>query len=158
MRRAAVLSDCRRYRYVLERAWDDSRPRMAMILLNPSTADETGDDPTLRRGMGFARREGCGALTYLNLFAWRATKPENMRSASDPVGPENDAWLKREAKRADIVVAAWGTGGAHKDRAEDVTRLLAGVELHCLGVTKAGHPRHPLYVRGDAPLVKFPAS
>jgi hypothetical protein len=122
-------------------------------MLNPSTADETMDDPTIRRCIGFAKREVCGGVVIGNIFAFRATRPGDMKAADDPVGPENDAHLIQIMLEADgPVVAAWGAHGAHLKRATHV-KFLTEVPLVCLGKTKAGAPRHPLYVRGDAPLV-----
>jgi hypothetical protein len=161
----ARFSDDRRYRYVLWRAWkawSDARA-LVVIGLNPSTADERIDDPTIRRCLGFARREGCGQLVMLNLFALRATDPRVMQADAEPVGPRNDAtircWAGIDAIAGGprpLVVAAWGVHGAHRDRALTV-RLLTP-RLWCFGVTKDGHPRHPLYLRGDAPLVPYPVS
>lgn len=118
------------------------------IGLNPSTADEVNDDPTVRRCIRFAQRWGYGALCMTNIFAYRATDPNVMKTQADPVGKLNDRYLKSAAHQAGIVVAAWGTHGAHEDREEKVLGLLRG-KLSCLGTTKAGHPRHPLYLRAD---------
>lgn len=141
----AELSSCRRYRYALWRTWDDTRPRVMFIGLNPSTADETADDPTLRRTMDFARRWGFGGVGNGNLFAFRATNPKDMMAAEDPVGPENDAWLRRLAEEAGLVVAAWGNGGPFLDRSGVVRRLLP--DLHVLKLNASGEPAHPLYQR-----------
>jgi hypothetical protein len=157
VRADAVLSTCGLYRYRLTRAWDDG-PGCVFIMLNPSTADAWQDDPTIRRCIGFARREGCGFLTVVNLFAFRATSPANMKAAVDPVGPENDAHLRAVlAGEHGPKVAAWGVHGTHGGRAAAFGRAISGVDLLCLGTTAAGAPRHPLYVRGDAPLVPFSA-
>lgn len=115
------------------------------IGLNPSTADGVNDDPTVRRCIRFAKDWGYGAICMTNIFAFRATKPEVMKGQKDPIGPENDKWLARLARDADLVIAAWGTRGDHLDRALAVKRKLK--RLHCLGKTNGGHPRHPLYVR-----------
>jgi hypothetical protein len=112
--------------------------------LNPSTADETTDDPTVRRCIAFARDWGYGALCMTNLFAFRATRPEDLKSAAGPVGLENDHFLLRHAARAGIVVAAWGNHGAHLGRGAQVRALLP--HLHCLRRTGTGHPAHPLYL------------
>ncbi len=143
----AALSDCRRYRYALWRTWDESLPRVMFIGLNPSTADETMDDPTLRRTMDFARRWGYGGVGNGNLFAYRATDPKAMMGAADPVGPDNDAWLQRLAAEAGLVVAAWGNDGGFQERSAAVRAMLP--ELHCLKVNASGEPAHPLYQRAD---------
>jgi hypothetical protein len=127
---------------------------MVVIGLNPSTADESLDDPTIRRCLSFARREICGGLVMLNLFAIRATDPKVMLRHSSPVGPQNDAVIQEYATSGGIFVAAWGAHGPHLNRAMEVRTLLrsAGVPLYCLGRTKSGSPRHPLYLKADAPL------
>lgn len=149
----AVFSPGRDYRYDLWRdmgdVCDQSRS-VAFVGLNPSTADEQCDDPTVRRCIGFARSWGYGHFHMLNIFAFRATNPQNMCAVDDPVGSVNDEWLLRTAGRVDLVVAAWGTYGAHRGRGQEVRRLLEAVELHHLGLTKEGHPRHPLYLRADS--------
>jgi len=144
---SAALSPCRRYRYALWRTWDASLPRVMFIGLNPSTADETTDDPTLRRTMDFARRWGYGGVGNGNLFGFRATDPKAMMAAADPVGPDNDAWLRRLADGAGLVVAAWGNHGAFRDRSRAVRDLLPA--LHCLKLNASGEPAHPLYQRKD---------
>ena len=106
MKKDAVFSDCRNYRYALWRIWDDAKPYAMFIGLNPSTADETEDDPTIRRCMNFAKDWGYGGLCMTNLFAYRATIPANMMSAADPVGAENNAWLANLAENAGVIVAA----------------------------------------------------
>ncbi len=157
---SAVISDCGRYRYVLQRSlggflrWH--RP-MLFIMLNPSTADAMVDDPTIRRCISFAKREGMTHLTVVNLFALRATDPRELELAHDPVGPENDRHLEEQVgkHRNGSVVAAWGAHEFAKRRAAAVLAKFG--PLHCLGLTKAGHPRHPLYVKGDQPLVELKA-
>ena len=141
--RDATLSKDRRYRYALWRRWGDG-PYLLFIGLNPSTADEYEDDPTIRRCRRFAMDWGFDALCMANLFAWRATAPTDMKAAKDPVGRDNDAWLRKLAAGAGRTVAAWGVHGGHQGRDQAVMRLVPG--LHHLGLTKAGHPRHPLYL------------
>lgn len=122
--------------------------------LNPSTADEVEDDRTIQRCVNFAKRWGYGSLCMVNLFAYRATSPKAMLAHADPIGVDNDRWLVEFADDAAVVVAAWGASGTHLQRDQAVIRLLAG-KLSCLGRTKGGHPRHPLYVRADANLCSF---
>jgi hypothetical protein len=144
----AVYSPCLRYRYLLTRVWDAGGGHVHFVMLNPSTATEVQNDPTVERCERRARALGYGGFTVTNIFAWRDTDPKAMRRAADPVGPENDRAIREAARAADRTVAAWGAHGAHLDRGRAVARLLAaaGVPLHHLGLTQAGHPRHPLYV------------
>jgi hypothetical protein len=150
----AVYSPCERYRYLLTRTWEPAGPRALFVMLNPSTATEVQNDPTVERCERRARALGFGAFRVTNIFAFRATDPREMRAAADPVGPLNDAAIVGSAAGADLVVCAWGTHGAHLGRGPAVERLLraAGAELHHLGLSRAGHPRHPLYIGyGHAP-------
>ena len=119
------------------------------IGLNPSTADETQDDPTIRRCIAFAKAWGYSALCMTNIFAFRATDPKDMKAEEFPIGGhENDLSLHSLSESAGIVIAAWGVHGTHLDRNADVMKLIPN--LHCLGTTKDGHPRHPLYLRKDS--------
>lgn len=147
-----VFSDDRIYRYVLWRVWENHQwPRYcAFIGLNPSTADETVDDPTIRRCVGFAKSWGYDALAMLNLFAFRATAPADMKDATSPIGEENDKWLAHISAGAQIVVAAWGNHGAHLGRANAVVSMIP--RLHCMRVTAARQPQHPLYIAADTKL------
>lgn len=146
----ATFSPCRTWRYRLWRTWDE-RPAVNFVCLNPSKATETDDDPTVTRLQVRARKLGFGGLVVTNLFAFRATDPSDMKAAADPVGPDNDAAIIDSAKAAGMVVAAWGNHGQHRGRAASVRKMLeqAGVELHCLRVTKIGEPEHPLYLSYD---------
>ena len=141
----ANFSRCGRYRYTLWRRWDVDRPAVMIIGLNPSTADARQDDPTIRRCIGFARAWGYGGLVVTNLFAFRATYPVDLKAAADPVGPCNDAWIRRMARQVGIIVAAWGNDGAWLQRSARVRRMLAG-RLHCLRLNAGGEPAHPLYL------------
>jgi hypothetical protein len=156
---AAGFSSCRRYRYWLTRTWDRRKGCLCWVLLNPSTADERRDDPTIRRCLGFGRSLGYGAVHVVNLFALCATRPKQLREADEPIGAENDRFIIRAARDAGRVMAAWGCHGAYRGRDQVVVALLAriGVPLACLGMTKAGRPRHPLYVPSDAQPVPFTA-
>lgn len=159
--RTATISPCGLYRYEL---WRDTsgfecEGLMAFVMLNPSTADASKDDPTIRRCMDFARRHNCDLMAVVNLFAYRATDPSKLATAADPVGPENNKHLRDVLARADVVVAAWGAHKMVSQAAERVAlvRRLAGRRLRCLGTTRAGHPRHPLYLPAVAPLTPWPA-
>lgn len=163
VRKDALISPCGLYRYWLLREWDPARPALAFIMLNPSTADAEDDDPTIRRCMGFARRDGYGGIFVANLFAFRATDPMALKGAPDPVGPDNDAGLIQNLltlpiRAAGAIVAAWGAGcriRGERDRFVRGQAAMRGVPLHHLGLTKDGHPKHPLYLKGDQPLEKW---
>lgn len=144
----AVYSPCEAYRYSLDRVWDSDGGRVMFVMLNPSTADELRNDPTVERCERRARTLGFGAFRVTNIFAFRATDPRDMRRAADPVGPANDATLREGADWADHIIAAWGVHGAHLDRGSQVAAMLqrGTTPLFHLGLTRAGHPRHPLYL------------
>lgn len=150
---AAYISADGYYRYDLVRSWgspDD--PQVCWVMLNPSTADATQDDPTIRRCVGFSKAWGFGSLIVVNLFALRSTDPKALvTSVVSPIGPENNACIERASRNAQATVAAWGTKGTFRNRAAEVTDLIVrtGRTLHCLERTKGGHPKHPLYVKGD---------
>lgn len=144
----AVYSDCERYRYALTRVWDPQGRRVLFIMLNPSKATEVQNDPTIERCERRARALGFGGFRATNIFAWRETDPGALRAVAAPEGPENDAAIRDSLGWADQVIAAWGAHGTHRDRGVAVTRLLqrAGGPVFHLGLTQAGHPRHPLYI------------
>ena len=144
----AVYSDCLKYRYMLTRVWEPQGKRALFIMLNPSTATEVQNDPTVERCERRARALGFGAFRVTNIFAWRDTDPKAMRAAPEPVGPRNDVAILESCPWADRVICAWGTHGAHLDRGISVEALLrdTGVPLYHLGLTKEGHPKHPLYI------------
>ena len=141
----ARFSACRRYRYALWRRWDDGET-VLFVMLNPSRADARRDDPTIRRCIGFARSWGFGALAVGNLFALRTPSPRELARSNAPIGNANDRWLRRLQHDAALVLAAWGNHGRLLGRADAVRPTLS--DPHTLGLTRCGHPRHPLYVAG----------
>jgi len=145
----ATFSPDRHYRYSLWRQWEPNKPYALFIGLNPSTANEQDDDPTIRRCKRFAADWGYGALYMANLFALRATHPKEMLAHPLPVGMDNNTGLQQLAHDAGIILCAWGAHGGHLQRDEQVKTLLAAYELKCLGLTQSGKPRHPLYIRAD---------
>ena len=166
-REGAVLSEDRRFRYALSRGSDlFALPKLGMqlrycafCLLNPSTASETLDDPTVRKCRGFAQRWGFNRYNIINLFALRATDPRNLRKAAAAGDDaENDRWITAIARHAEILVVGWGNDGALRNRGQRVRAMLqgAGIPLHCWGITKMDEPRHPLYTRYDQPLELVP--
>ncbi|MGO4907945.1 DUF1643 domain-containing protein [Pseudorhodobacter sp. W20_MBD10_FR17] len=147
----AEYSDCTLYRYALTRVWDPAGEKVAFVMLNPSTATEVQNDPTVERCERRARALGFGAFRVVNIFAFRATDPRVMRAQSDPVGMENDTAILTAAEWADRVICAWGSHGSYLDRGVAVERVLRGTgrPLFQLGLTKAGQPKHPLYIGYD---------
>lgn len=159
----ALFSKDRLYRYVLWRAIGNFSETellacpFVMIGLNPSTADETHNDPTIKRNMYFAHRYECSALVMVNLFSFRATNPAQMLSISDPVGDSTDEWIKRVAASAKFVICSWGRYGVHRERSTAVLNLLSQLDINPLifGLCKNGEPKHSLYQRKDTLLTKL---
>lgn len=147
----AIISECGRYRYRLARRWGPG-PAVLFIMLNPSTADAEQDDPTIRRCVGYAKALGAGSLEVVNLFALRATDPNELARDVAPVGPANNSHIWEAAQRAEMVICAWGAHPEARHRARQVVDLLhaAGARPMCLRRTKAGHPAHPLYLPASA--------
>lgn len=142
----AEFSPCGQYRYTLWRRLGMGDRAVAFVGLNPSTATATTDDPTIRRCIGFARAWGFDWLYMLNLHAFRSTDPRGLAHAVDPVGPANWEALQNFGRKADMLVAAWGANELHGAAREYAERLYALPRTHCLGTTKSGAPRHPLYL------------
>lgn len=160
MTNACVFSADRRHRYSLIHRWDDlltppSGRGIAWICLNPSTADENQLDPTLRRIQGFSAAWGYTHFVMLNAFAFRATDPADMKAAADPVGPDNDYWIRHWAGRVDRVMVGWGEHGAHLDRHAQVVALLDPEKTFCLARNASGQPKHPLYVAQKTKPVRY---
>ncbi|MFG0292913.1 MAG: DUF1643 domain-containing protein [Phycisphaerales bacterium JB050] len=160
-RSRASFSRCRRYRYSLVREWDAAKERICFCMLNPSTADERQNDPTVRRAIGYALDRGFGSIEVVNAFALRSTDPAALKRAIDdgldPIGARNDEAIRRAAARSKTVVAAWGAHARLLDR-DRAVRSLLGDHPGCvaLGFTADGLPRHPLYLRADAPFIALP--
>lgn len=163
---AAVFSPCGRYRWWLGRIWEPRGPRLLFVGLNPSRADAQRDDPTLRRLLRFAHDWGYGGLEVMNLFARVSPSPALLRRCADPVGRRCDAWLRRRLRRLAAAEAparlwlGWGNGGCWRGRDAAVLALVAaeGWPAHCLGCTRLGQPRHPLYQPRGGSLAPFAAS
>ncbi len=150
-----IFGPDRLFRYALWRKWDDKSLEFVQFVgLNPSTANEIDNDPTIRRCIAFAKFWGYGALSMTNLFAFRATDPAKLRTCRDPIGPKNDEHLLAVATHANAIIAAWGTRGGLLNRDEKVIRLIGN--LQCFGVTRDGHPKHPLYLPKTTHLQPFP--
>lgn len=154
MEKTATISPCGKYRYSLGRKWAEG-PHALFVMLNPSTADASKDDATVRRCIKFAMNwELCG-LRVVNLFAFRATKPADMKKAEDPVGPENNQFLIKEAGAAEKIVFAWGAQGGYRKRDLAVRKLLKLHETWYFTLLKGNQPQHPLFVRGDCELKRW---
>lgn len=154
----AVYSDCERYRFSLTRVWQPEGDRVLFVMLNPSTATEVQNDPTVERCERRARALGAGSFRVCNIFAWRDTDPKALRRAAEPVGSANDAAIVEGCHWADRIVCAWGTHGAYLGRGPAVEELMraTGRELMHLGLTKEGHPKHPLYIAYSAQPQSWP--
>lgn len=164
--KGATFSECRLYRYSLWRDWADSDTfpgRCVFIGLNPSTADEQDDDPTIRRCIGFAKAWGFPGMTMLNAYAWRSTDPTGLLIPDDPVGPGNDAAIRDTVSRAELVVCCWGNH-CLRERQEKILDVIystgSGLRMaklvQCLGRNASGSPKHPLYLSKATKLERFP--
>ena len=149
----ATFSSCRTYRYSLSRIWDKKKKYVLFIGLNPSTANEESDDPTIRRCVNYAKNWGYGGFMMVNLFAYRTALPSKLKKVKYPVGQNNDKYIVTLSKKADITVAAWGNNGNLYSRDKQILNLVPN--LKCLKVNKSGQPAHPLYLKKDLKLTKF---
>jgi len=152
----AVFSDCRKYRYALWRRWEMEHPLILFIGLNPSTADETKNDPTIRRCINFAKDWGYGGVMIANLFAFRSTSPEIMKQQKDPIGKENDLWIGKLANASKLVIAAWGNHGLFLNRCQKIEESLP--PMKCLGLTLLKQPKHPLYLKKNSVPQDYPTT
>lgn len=154
----ATFSECRQYRYRLWRYWDRTRPPLCFLMLNPSTADDCSNDPTVERCQRRALAMGFGGLEVVNIFAFRSTYPSDLLSISDPVGTENDQAIQDACALAGMVICAWGDHGKLMGRSDAVRALLAeaGVAIHTLALNLSGEPKHPLYVAYDVAPTPVP--
>ena len=150
----AKFSNDRVYRYALWRTWDQSLEKLLFIGLNPSTADEVKDDPTMRRCIRFSKDFGFGGFIMANIFAFRSTDPKKLKKIKNPIGKKNDFWIKKLDKEAGMTIAAWGTHGNYLNRGEEVSKMLKN--LYCLRKTKNGFPSHPLYLPANLKPIKYP--
>jgi hypothetical protein len=147
VRSLAVFSECEQYRYFLRREWGRHRTQpLHFLMLNPSTADERKNDPTVERCQRRAKALGFQSFIVTNLFAFRATDPKAMKAAADPIGLDTDTWIQLAADLSRITICAWGNHGQFLERSAEVRRLLSNYPLFALDITGAGEPRHPLYV------------
>lgn len=155
--KTATISLDQCYRYDLTRVWDPDGPLQLWVMLNPSTADADVDDPTIRRVMSFAQREGYGGVVVVNRFAFRATDPDDLKMPLNPIGSRNEATISYWLPKVASVVYAWGAKhqrGLPRLNVESLVRHDGHTPL-CLGTTQDGHPRHPLYIKGDTPFEPY---
>lgn len=159
LERDAVISDCGKYRYLLRRTWNHDLPRVLFVMLNPSTADAEVDDATIRSCMRLCRSWNYGSFEVVNLYGWRATDPKALFAAAEPVGDRNDRIIETAIERCDLVIFAWGAHKMVNSRARAMRDLVLmhRPQVFCLGTTKAGHPKHPLYIKSGTPLQAFSA-
>jgi len=155
MQRTADFSPDRVYRYTLRIIWIARKEYVNFCCLNPSTADENNNDPTVRRCIGFAESWGYGGMVMTNLFAYRATDPGVMKLADNPVGPDNNHWIEKESSGAGLTIAAWGTHGKYMGRDLHVLRTLL-TRPHYLSLNQNTTPQHPLYLKKTLTPIKFP--
>lgn len=153
----ATFDRTRKYRYKLWRKWNEKLPNVVFLMLNPSKADAEKNDQTIRTCIGMATRFGFGSLEVVNLFAFCATYPEELRAAKNPIGKLNDKYILDAVSSAEQVILAWGNHGDIRGRSAEVLDLISDYEekLLCLGATKNAHPRHPLYVPAHIKLKRF---
>ena len=151
--RGALFSPCRKYRYRLSQIWDESKDPLYWLMLNPSTADEVKNDPTVERCERRARMWNYGGSVVLNIFAYRATDPKDMRARKDPVGPDNDKWIRELAAMSNkvTVIGGWGEHGKHGERGQAIRDIFKAENgrLQALKINASGHPAHPLYIGYD---------
>jgi hypothetical protein len=152
----ARFSLCERYRYKLWRIWEPGSKLVAFVGLNPSTADDVRDDPTVRRCIRFARRWGMGGMYMLNIFGLRSTDPKALYAADDPEGDGNEDAIRKTLRHVEFAVACWGSHGAHLDQGQYVRNKILTGRVRCFGLTQGGQPKHPLYLRADSDLVEMP--
>jgi hypothetical protein len=153
----ALMSPCGTYRYVLWREIATAGPEIAFIMLNPSTADERTDDPTIRRCKRFVTASGGSRLIVGNLFACRAANPRDMERHPDPVGADNDQHIDEIIARADQIICAWGARGAFQNRGDQILDRIRAADRvpYCLATTQGGQPAHPLYLPASARLTPY---
>ena len=149
----AEFSKCRKYRYTLWRTWDESKPKIMFLGLNPSTADETKNDPTVTRCINYSKLWGYGGMYMMNIFAYRTTYPVELKKQLDPIGPDNNNWIKKISKSVDKCVGAWGNDGEFLDRSIEIKGIVKN--LFCLKINGSGEPAHPLYLKSNLKPIKY---
>ena len=149
----AKFSKCRKYRYTLWRTWDTSKPKIMFLGLNPSTADETNNDPTVTRCINYANSWGYGGMFMMNIFAFRTTYPVELKKTSNPIGKDNNRWIKKVSLSVDKSIGAWGNDGMFLHRSTDIKKIVKN--LYCLKINSSGEPSHPLYLKATLKPIKY---
>ena len=149
----AIFSNCRKYRYTLWRTWDASKPKIMFLGLNPSTADEINNDPTVTRCINYSKSWGYGGMYMMNIFAFRTTYPIELKKAKKPIGIDNNKWIKEISLSVDKTIGAWGNDGAFLNRSADIKKIVKN--LYCLKVNSSGEPSHPLYLKANLKPIKY---
>ena len=143
----ADFSDCRMYRYTLWRTWDDSKSKVMFLGLNPSTADEVKNDPTVTRCINYSKSWGYGGMYMMNIFSFRTTYPIELKKAKNPIGKDNDYWIQKIYRRVDKCIGAWGNDGDFKRRSNEIFKIIP--KIYCLKLNQSGQPAHPLYLKSN---------
>jgi hypothetical protein len=151
----AVFDPSGIYRYWLRREWDTSKNRITFIMLNPSEANADYDDPAVIRCMDFSQKWGFGSMEIVNLFALCTSDPSIMKKHQNPVGPDNDNYIYNTTANSNIIIAAWGNDGAHRNRSSEVLHLIWDYDLYCMGLTKENQPRYPARLTTSTSYVKY---
>ena len=149
----ADFSRCRKYRYTLWRTWNESKPKVMFLGLNPSTADEVKNDPTVTRCIKYSQKWGYGGMYMMNIFAFRTTYPIELKKAKEPIGKDNNKWILTISKKVDLCIAAWGNDGLYLNRSDKIKELVPN--LHCLKINSCGEPAHPLYLKANLKPIRF---
>mgnify|MGYP001187935155 FL=1 len=149
----ATFSKCNRYRYVLWRKWNSSDPQVMFIGLNPSTADHIHNDPTISRCINYAKSWGYGGIYMVNIFSYKTTYPDRLKSAIDPIGKNTNDWIKKIYDITHMCIAAWGNNGQLLNRSDKIRAMLP--KMHCLKITKSGEPSHPLYLKASLKPITY---
>lgn len=159
MKKEAIISKCKKYRHWLTRSWDDKKELAAFIMLNPSTADDKIDDPTIKRCIDFAISWGFGGFVVVNLFDYRATDPKDLKKAEAPCSELANHFVKQAIEQCSLIVPAWGNHGDYLGRSTEIKSLIESYGFpeyfQCLGFNKTGEPKHPLYIKGDTQLIDY---
>jgi hypothetical protein len=156
--RDAFISDCGKYRYLLRRVWDYGSCRALVIMLNPSTADATVDDATIRSLTRLLRGLGYGSFEVVNVFAFRSTDSKRLLDIDDPVGPQNESIVRSAIGRCDVAICAWGAHPMAREASIDIRNAIRAVRpaMYCFGKTRDGSPKHPLYIKSGTKLEVYP--
>ena len=149
----ADFSPCRKYRYTLWRVWDESKPLVMFLGLNPSTADEIKNDPTVTRCINYAKSWNYGGMYMMNIFAFRTTYPIELKKALEPIGKENNYWIEKISKNVDKCIGAWGNDGLFLNRSDYIKQNVNN--LYCLKINHSGEPSHPLYLKSTLKPIKY---